>query len=451
MKYRLSTALTLLGLFSLSLSACSAVEGVFQPKDEKKLPGERISVLELQKQLEPDKKETADANARQLVLPEAWKNEFWPQAGGYPNHSMQHLSLGSGPLKLQWTADIGTGSTDEIPLTATPIIVDGRIFAVDGAAEVSAFDSKSGKRLWQTSIKDPEEDDIVIGGGLSFGNGKIYATSGYDEILCLKPETGEIIWRKPLPAPSRAAPTIMDNRLFVSTRDNRLLALNPETGDVLWKHEGTSEAAGLVGAASPAVDRDIVIPAFTSGEIEALRVENGSTAWSDNLSGIRSSSGGLGAIADIRAMPVLDKGLVIAISFSGRLVAIDERTGTRVWQREISGTNMPWVAGDYIFLVSEDNELIALSRDDGAIQWVTALGSYADPGSKDDPIRWAGPVLAGNRLIAVSSDGQLTEVNFETGEILNKTRLEQSVTIAPVVAGDTLYLVGVDGTLMAYR
>ncbi|MCD8562796.1 MAG: PQQ-binding-like beta-propeller repeat protein [Alphaproteobacteria bacterium] len=432
------------------MTGCSAVEGVFQPKDKKKLPGERISVLELQQQLEPDSSPSS-ADEKQLVLPAPWKNEFWPQAGGYPNHSMQHLSLGAGPLKLQWTANIGTGSTDEIPLTSAPVIVDGRAFTVDGTAEVSAFDIKDGKRLWRTSIKDPEEDDIVIGGGLSFGNGKLYATSGYDEILALKPETGEIIWRKPLPAPSRAAPTIMDGRLFVTTYDNRLLALNPETGDVLWKHEGVSQSAGLVGAASPAVNRDIVVPAFTSGEIEAIRVENGSVAWSDNLSGIRSTSGGLGTIADIRAMPVLDKGLVIAISFSGRLVAIDERTGTRVWQREISGTHMPWIAGDYIFLVSENNEIIALGRDDGAVKWVTALGSYRDPESKDDPIRWAGPILAGNRLVAVSSDGQLAEVNPESGEILNKTRLERPVDIAPVVADDMLYLIGDDGTLMAYR
>lgn len=449
MKHRMYTALALLGLLSLGLSACSAVEGVFQPKDEKKLPGDRISVLELQKQLEPD---TGQAQQTQpLALPEPWKNEFWPQAGGYPNHSMQHLSLGKGPLKLQWQADIGTGSTDEIPLTSTPVVIDGRIFAVDGLDVVSAFSTKDGARLWQTSIKDPEEDDIVIGGGLAFGGGKLYATSGYDEILCLKPDTGQILWRKPLPAPSRAAPTIMDGRLFVSTRDNRLLALDPDTGEVLWKHEGVSEEAGLVGAASPAANRDIVVPAFTSGEIAALRVENGSVAWSDNLAGVRSSAGGLGAIADIRALPVLDKGLVIAVSFSGRLVAIDERTGSRVWQREISGTNLPWIAGDYVFIISEDNELIALSRNNGAIKWVTALGSYRNPETKDDPIRWAGPVLAGGRLLAVSSDGQLTEVDPDSGKIKNKSKVERPVTIAPIVAGDTLYMIGDDGTLMAYR
>lgn len=450
MKKATRAALVLLGLAPFALAACSAVDGVFSPKDKKKLPGERISVLELQKQLEPESSGAGDSEAA-LLLPNAWKNEFWPQAGGYPNHSMQHLSLPQGALKLAWKADIGMGSNDKIPLTATPVVIDGRIFAVDGFAVVSAYDTKTGKRLWRTSIKHPEEDDIVIGGGLAFSGGKLYATNGYNEVLALKPDTGEIVWRKPIPAPSRAAPTVMDGRLYVTTRDNRLLALNPETGDPLWKHESLAEAAGLVGAASPAANRDIVVPAFTSGEIVALRVENGSVAWSDNLSNIRSSTGGLGALTDIRALPVLDKGLVIAISFSGRLVAIDERTGTRVWQREISGTQMPWVAGGYIFVLSESNELIALARDNGAIQWVTALPSWRNPDSKSGAIRWAGPILASGRLVAVSNSAQMMEINPETGEVIATTKLDRPVTIAPVVAGDTLYLVSTDGTLMAYR
>ncbi|MCD8498267.1 MAG: PQQ-binding-like beta-propeller repeat protein [Alphaproteobacteria bacterium] len=448
MKKRAIATFALLGIATLALSSCSAVEGVFLPKSKKKLPGERISVLELQKDLEPDGPDMMD---EALILPAPWKNEFWPQAGGYPNHSMQHLSLEEGPLELQWKADIGMGSNDEIPLTSAPVVVDGRVFVVDGFSIMSAYDIKNGERLWRTSIKDPDEDDIVIGGGLSFGGGKLYATNGYDEVLALNPNSGEILWRKPIPTPSRAAPTIMDGRLYVSTYDNRLLALNPETGDIIWKHEGIAESAGLVGAASPAANRDIVVPAFTSGEIVALRVENGSIAWSDNLSGIRNTTGGLSALSDIRALPVLDKGLVIAISFSGRLVAIDERTGGRVWQREISGTNMPWVAGGYVFVLSENNELIALSRDNGAIKWVTSLGSYRDPESRSGAIRWTGPVLASNRLIAVSTDGRLAELNPETGELISETKLHRPVTIQPVVAGNTLYLLGTDGTLMAYR
>src|SRR5690606_813248 len=154
------------------------------------------------------------------------------------------------------------------------------------------------------------------------------------------------IWRKTLPAPSRAAPTIMDHRLFLVTIDNRLMTFSIEDGTLLWEFAGLSETAGLVGAASPAANREIVIPAFSSGELFALRVENGSVAWADNLSSSRRI-GNLAALADIRGLPVMDKGIIFAISYGGRLVAIDERTGTRIWQREIGGSETPWVAGNH--------------------------------------------------------------------------------------------------------
>lgn len=429
------------------LGGCSAVKDVFVDKDDVPLKGERISVLELQKSLEPD---DAELEAEGLVTPQAWKNAFWPQSGGYPNHSMQNLALNETALKKAWSADIGQGSTSELPLTAQPIVVDGKVFTLDTDEELAAYNAESGKTLWRTDVGDKDEDDPVISGGIAYGNGLIYVTSGYDELLAVKPDNGAIVWRKNIPAPSRAAPTVMDGRVFVTTLDSRLLAMDAASGNQLWEYTGLSETAALVGAASPAAGRDIVVPVFSSGEITALRVENGSVAWSDNLANLRRF-GALESMSDIKALPVIDKGLVVAISFGGRLVAIDERTGTRVWQREIGGFNTPWMAGNHVFVLSTENELVAMGRDTGAIRWVTRLKRYEDEERKRDPIQWAGPVLAGGRLILAGTDGRVVEVDPETGKIRGEWDAGDTVSISPVVAGGALYLLSDDGTLSAYR
>ena len=440
MKCRLTTLNILASV--ILLAGCSSVGDMFK-EDAPPLEGERISVLELQKTLEPD---NIDLEKQGLLAPAPWKNAFWPQAGGYPNHSMQNLDLNSEQLKRQWSSDIGDGSTDELPLTAQPVLVDGLIFALDTDSRLSAFSAENGDRVWSTDVSNPDEDDPVIGGGISYAAGILYITNGFAEVLAVRPPSGEILWRKTTPAPSRAAPTIMDGRLFVPTIDNRLLALNASNGNTLWEYQGISESAGLVGAASPAANRDIVVPVFSSGDIVALRVENGSVAWTDNLSNLRSR-GGLASISDIKAMPVIDKGLIFAMSFSGKIAAIEERTGTRIWQREIGGANTPWLAGNHLFVLSSDNQLVALGRENGTIRWVTELEKF----DGSDPIFYAGPLMAGGRLILISTEGKVIEVNPETGDVTTTWDSGQSVNIAPIIAGGTMYVLSENGTLSAYR
>ncbi len=439
----LSLSLIALGL-SLSLSACSSNKS----DSTTKLEGERISVLTLQKQLEPA---NAKLEAHGLVAPAAWRNDYWPQAGGYPNHSMQNLELAASPLKLQWKAKIGKGSSKELPLTAQPIITKDKVFTLDSHAELTAFDVQSGKRIWDIYTGDEiEDDDNVITGGISFSAGVVYVTAGYDEVLAVNASDGSVIWRADIGTPSRAAPTVIEKRLYVTTIDNRMIAINAKDGTILWEYAGITEIAGLVGSASPAAGSNIVIPAFSSGEIVALRAENGSVLWSDNLSSLRST-GGLTSISDIKAPPVIDKGIVVAMNFSGRLVAIDERTGNRIWQKEIGGSNMPWMAGNHLFVLSHDNNLVALGRKDGTIRWVTALPSYKKPEKKKGPIQWTGPILAGSRLIVVNSVGEIADVDPNTGEMTNAHKVGKSFYIPPVIAGATLYLLAEDGTLSAYE
>jgi outer membrane protein assembly factor BamB len=238
----------------------------------------------------------------------------------------------------------------------------------------------------------------------------------------------------------------MDGRLYVTTVENKLIAMNATDGAPLWEYAGISEMAGLVGAASPGANHEIVVPVFTSGEITALRIENGSVAWTDNLSTVRNF-GGVESLADIKAMPVMEKGIIIAISFGGRLVAIDERSGNRIWQREIGGINTPWLAGNHLFVLSLNNELIALGRETGSIRWVTKLPRSVD----DDPLMFTGPMLAGGRLLCFGSDGRIIEADPVEGKIIREWDSGSDLHIPPIVAGGTLYLLSDDGILTAYR
>jgi len=441
---RLSRPLAIVAVLGL-LSGCSTLKQYFGDTEGKPLDGERISVLQLQKELVPN----PELAAEEVTLPEEWANQFWPQRGGYPNHALGNLALGKG-LKKAWKVSIGAGGDGRTPLTSAPVVAEGAVFTLDTEGLVSSFDVKNGKRKWkQRIVPKGEEDSGAVGGGLSFASGKIFAASGYKYIYALNPADGKVLWKSAIASPARSAPTVMDERVYVVTLDNRLLVLNAADGTPLWNYAGVSETTNLLGSASPAADQSLIVLPLSSGEIYGLRPENGQIVWEDNLSAVRRS-GSLASISDIRGLPVIDQGVVYAVSFSGRMVALDQVSGQRIWQREIGSAETPWPAGDSIFAVTSEQQLVALTRKGGEIRWVTQLARFEDD-DKEVPMVWAGPVLAGGRLIVVSSGGHMAEVNPQDGKIIRQQEMSGDAHLAPVVAGNTLYVLTSDGDLTAWR
>jgi outer membrane protein assembly factor BamB len=429
-----------LGLASV-LPGCS----LFSSDNKTPLPGERIPVLGLDTHLEPDSKLMATA----VKLPAPVVNRDWPEPGGYPNHAMYHLAL---PAKIGrvWEVSVGDGSSRYYRVMSQPVIAHGRIFAMDGGVQVSALDAGNGHSIWQVDLKPEDERGNGFGGGPAFWKDRLYVSTGYAQVLALDPANGKVIWRKDVTAPVHCPPTVSNGRIFVVTVDNELDVLATEDGRRLWTHNGIPETAGLLGGASPAVEGEIVVVPYSSGELYALRVENGRAVWSDNLATARTADA-VSNLADIHGRPVIDRGRVFAVGHSGRMAAIDLRTGDRVWEQSIASSHSPWVAGDYVFVLANDNEVTCLTRNEGKVRWVRQLPRYKDAKDKSDPIIWAGPVLGGDRLIVLSSRGDALSLSPYTGAPLGHVEMSSSGYLGPVIANNTLYLLTDDANLSAYR
>jgi outer membrane protein assembly factor BamB len=159
----------------------------------------------------------------------------------------------------------------------------------------------------------------------------------------------------------------------------------------------------------------------------------------------------LSELDDIAGRPVVDRDMAFAISHSGIMAAISLSTGDRVWSRDIGGINTPWVAGDWIYVLSTDNALVCLERKSGKVKWIHQLPRWEDPEGKDGPIVWSGPVLVSNRLIVVSSTGVAASLSPYTGNLLGQVAFPGGTVIAPSVANDTLYLMTKHAELLALR
>ena len=429
-------------VLTMTLSACSSLSSLnpFKSTPEPKLPGERISILQLQRNYTPDE----DIANKELALSKAITNTSWEQTGGSLTHYLGNLTY-SNNFEEAWSVNIGKASSKNFKITSQPIVANGKIYTLDAYGKLSAIDLASGNVLWQVRVASKEKQSEVFGGGIAYSNNKLFVTVGYNEVLALSANNGGLIWLYKTESPIRATPTASEDKVFVQTVNNQTIALD-NTGKLLWKHSGLSETAGILGSAGPTVDKDIVVVAYTSGELYALRAENGRVLWTDNLSTLKNI-GALSKLSNIRGLPVIENGLLIAISHAQKLVAIDMRSGMRVWQKEIGGVETPIISGDFIYVINNNNDIIALEKLTGKIKWINPLNTTEE----DKETIWTGPILSNNQLIMGSSTGKIITLDALTGAVIKTVEASDNISVAPIIVDNTLLVLTDDAILTAYK
>jgi outer membrane protein assembly factor BamB len=414
-------------------SSLPSIPNPFADKEEK-LPGQRVPVLSNQDMNAPD----PSLAGRPAPLPAAGANASWTNPGGNPANSPGHLAFGTTVNKV-WSGDAGTGSSWRGRLSAVPLVAGGKVFTLDAGGTVSAFAAAGGGRVWSARITPENEKSAEgFGGGLAMDSGRLYAVTGYGTAVALNPENGAVIWNQRIGEPIRSSPTAAGGKLYFVSTDSVLHALDGAEGQELWRGRGVPQPATLLSNVSPAVGQGIVVAAYPAGDLIAYQAGGGEPVWRESLA--RSAETTASGILADPARPVIDRGVVFAVSHGGKMIAVAESTGERLWTKSITSTQMPWVAGETVYVVDVAGKLIALARGDGKVRWLTQL-----PGAA----LWNGPVLAGSRLWLVSAEGALVGVDASNGQVTGTVDLGEDVFVTPVVAAGRMFIMADDATLIA--
>ena len=474
--------LLLAGLSTGLLSGCSTLNDALNPFDKTdaerraeqgEVAGDdqRISILELSETLTVVAPTTPD----QIILPDPYVNTDWPQTGGNVQHVVQHTGA-NGPLDKAWSVNVGKGSGRKGRIVAPPVIAGDSIFTVDASYKVSALSEATGKEIWtfkveavsrestrvgKTSFIDRLKDPLTfadgdgsdkegVGGGVAFANDTVFVSSGLGKIVALNAQTGELIWARQTRVPLNSVPTVDNGRVFVISDDNELFALDASTGDVLWSYQGIIETASMLTAPAPAVVDDVVIAPFSSGELIALRVQNGGVLWQDSLSSTARLTP-LASLNDISGGPAVADGYVIATAQSGVMTAFDLRTGQRIWSVPAGSLSIPLIAGDVVFSATTTGQVAALSKLDGTVLWLQQLENFKNEKKRKKRTVWTGPLLAGNRLLVASSEGDVTVLDPRSGDILKEMKVGSGVFVPPVIANETVYILTDAAKLVAFK
>ena len=371
----------------IGLCLASVLTSGCDSKNNDPLPGNREPFIILSEGVDI----SPTLKGKAVNIPAAHTNNAWHTVGGNAHHAMGPLKASLSPT-LKWKVSIGQGSRDDHRLISNVIVDGNRVYGMDSVGHVFAVDAQDGKVLWSVQTSPDESKDEALGGGVCFGQGMIFASTAFGDVIALNPEDGKEIWRTSLKTPFRNAPTFAEGRLFIISISNETHAVNAQNGEAIWSHSGILEPAALLGNASPAVMDDTVIVAYSSGEVFAFQAHNGQVLWSDTIMpAVRTDT--VASIPHIRARPIIDRGQVFILSHGGRMTAIDLKTGSRLWQKFISGIRTPAVSG---------------------------------------------------------TNGELQLIKTQDGTLSQTLNFDGKAFISPVVAGETIYLLGDSGTLYAW-
>ena len=413
------------------------------------LSGKRVDPADSFGFADQDKNSLAKNN--RIELPPMKSNKQWTVISSAVSKNSPNLMLGENPSEI-WSVSIGKGDSKKKRLVTDPIFYQQTIFTLDANSTASAFDTK-GKLLWRKDLTPPgEKSGEIFGGGFAAGQDQLFVTLGYGFLLSLDPLTGEKNWSQRLSSAGNNTPILSDGLVYLISGDSKAWAIDAENGRIRWKVDGIGNETNLISNNSPAVSGKYALFGFGNGEIYATFKKGGYVLWSSSLSG-RGDSRVLSAIDDIVASPAIVGRNAYAADGSGKVVSLKIENGERNWTAPFGSSGNFWIAGKSLFFISDTNKLVRLEMKTGKTVWLTELPSFSQKRllRNKKTNQHHGPIIAGNQLIIVSSDGYIRFYDPKTGEQRNKLKIKAGATANPIVVNETLYLITQDGKLRAFR
>lgn len=444
------------------LAGCSFLPDWVGSEEEKKLEGTRHAIL-------PDTSQLAiEPGIRDKVmqLPAPVTNGAWFQEQAFSPEAtviVRHLTLNTKPLKAE---TVITGSTPEegVRITSGPVVVGKIIAYLDGAGVLRAHATEGDhKELWTADLarlavpgvsasgKESgweswfASKETFLGGNIGFAEGRIVATTVSGHVFAFELESGKLAWHRPLNVALQSAPSGRNGVVFVVTTENQTYALSQKNGETLWTHNGVPQQTKILGMPAPLALSETVLVPYSSGELVSLKQANGLKLWEENMMPTATAGALAFRFSDILAAPIAVSGRIF-VSSEGRFVALEALTGNPFWEMPVTIAATPWAAGEWVFGISQQPELLAIHGGEGKVRWATKLPAFADEKNKER-IRWSGPVLAGGELIVAGSHGVLKRFNPENGSEIGSVEIREGVQTTPVIADGKLWLLTGDGDI----
>ena len=339
-------------------------------------------------------------------------------------------------ISTVWNKNVGVG-VDEVMVNLTPLIIDSEIFTVDREGEVTALDLATGSIKWQVEL------DMLITGGIGGGGGLLIVGNTRGEIIVLNAHDGSIKWQRQMSSVMLSAPLIVDDVLLVRTGDGSIYALGAELGELLWVYDRGVPVLTLRGNSSSLLGgRELIFTGFDSGKITAVVIKDGRLFWEISAA-IPAGRTDLERLVDIDGGMILMGRILYAVTYQGKLIAINAMEGKVVWSKDMS--SYAGIAADerQVYVTDSDSNVWAVDRFTGSKLWKQDKLAYR---------KLTAPVSVGDYILVGDYDGYIHVLSQLDGSLVGRNRVDSDgFFVQPQISADVVYIYGNGGQLSALR
>ncbi len=337
-------------------------------------------------------------------------------------------------LKSRWSRGVGDGQGDG-RYKINPVLVDDTLYVASAEGEVAAVDSATGRVRWKRDL------DLALSGGVGHHGSSILVGGSEGLVLRLSADTGEEIWRATVSSEVLSAPQGDGRFVVAQTYDGKLMGFDYDSGEVRWTYTSDVPVLTLRGTGTPMIIGDNAIAGFADGKVVAVNLKSGNVAWEARVA-IPQGTSEIERIVDIDGSMAVQGGELYVASYQGRVVAIDIRSGRRLWQRNVSSVSGVGVGFGNVYVADDDGTVSAFLRNGQGVRWQNIELGFREL-SRPTPVN--------SYVAVVDFEGYLHLLSQVDGTIVGRTKVDSSGARADMIAsGSRLFIYSNDGKLKAY-
>ena len=348
-----------------------------------------------------------------------------------------------------WSERVGKGS-QHTGARMSMSYADGKLYAASATGDITAFDATNGHTIWHKQIGERHgwvwhhgANSVRWSGGPTVGGDLVVVGTLEGMVYGLAASDGAERWNAQLSSEVIAPPAIGGGLVAARTNDGRVFGLDERDGKRLWVFDhATVPILSLRGNSAPIIDSGVVYVGEDNGKVIAMRATDGGEMWEQQIA-TGEGRGEIERIQDVDGALAVDSGVVYAAGYRGQTAALIAQTGRPLWTHEVSSFTGVALSASQVYVGDADSSVWALDLRTGSSEWKQDGLKY----------RWVGEIgVQGDAIVVGDFEGFVHWLSITDGKFAARAQLSKdAIEAAPIVVGDIVYVMDVEGEIGAFR